>query len=394
MQENLCDEGQLPGPELFSLYRTWAEGGAGIILTGNVFIHPAGATEPGGVVLEEGTPLEPFKRWAKAGRSGGGHMWMQINHPGRQMFAALGQDVVSASDVAIDVGKFSGLFARPRALTAQEIEEYVQRWATTARLAQNAGFTGVQIHAAHGYLIGQFLSPLSNRREDQWGGSINNRARFLFDIIRAVRAAVNADFCVSVKLNSADFQKGGFDENDARWVVKNMADMGVDLIELSGGNYESPATLEGAADEATSTGRREAYFVAFARDVAKVSNIPIMVTGGIRRRALAENALAKDLGGFGVSVLGIARAMAFVPDLPNQWQAGTIEEVCVPEVSWRIKEAGALAAMALTSKQLHRIANGKSPSLSIPPLFALIWDQLRNKRLTKRYTKWRRASKT
>jgi len=387
MEENLSAPGQVPGPELFRLYEGWAKGGVGLVLTGNVMVSPSALTGPGGVVLQAGTELAPFRAWARAGTPVGGHLWMQINHPGRQMFAAMGEQAVAPSPVPVDLGQHSKLLAQPRALEEGEIREIIARFATTAVLAEQAGFTGVQVHAAHGYLISQFLSPLVNKRADQWGGSRENRARFLLETVKAVRAKVSPGFCVSVKLNSADFQKGGFDFEDAKWVAMQLNSLGLDLLELSGGNYESPA-MQGAADD-SSTSKREAYFIDFARQIAEVTTVPIMVTGGIYRLATAEAALARDSKGFGVEVLGIGRAMAYLPDLPNQWSAGKMTEVNLPAVTWKNRTMAGMATMALTKRQLNRAAAGKGAEWGASPLLTVIRDQMKTQKLTKRYKAWR-----
>ena len=387
MEENLSAPGQVPGPELLRLYQGWAKGGAGLVLTGNVMVSPSAMTGPGGVLLQAGGDLTPFRAWAKAGTPPGGHLFMQINHPGRQMFAAMGEQAVAPSAVPVDLGQHSKLLAQPRALEEVEIREIIARFAATAALAQEAGFTGVQVHAAHGYLISQFLSPLVNKRTDQWGGSWENRARFLLETVKAVRANVSPGFCVSVKLNSADFQKGGFEFEDAKWVAAQLNTLGLDLLELSGGNYESPA-MQGQTDD-SSTSKREAYFIDFARQIAEVTTVPIMVTGGIFRLATAEAALAKDAKGFGVAVLGIGRAMAYVPDLPNQWRAGKMTEVNLPEVTWKNRTMAGMATMALTKRQLNRAAEGKGAVWGVSPLLTVIRDQMKTQKLTKRYKAWR-----
>lgn len=391
MEENLSDKGQAPGERLNTLYRRWALGGAGLILTGNVMIAPDALTGPGGVVLDDNSDLAPFQAWAEAGRAGGGHFWMQINHPGRQVYAAMGEEAVSASDIPVNLGQYSKLFSPPRALTAAEIETVVDRFATTAALAEKSGFTGVQIHAAHGYLINQFLSPLTNKRADKWGGSLENRARLLFETIKAVRARVSPAFCVAVKLNSADFQKGGFDETDARWVVERLGDMDVDLVELSGGSYESPA-MQGRAKEG-STGQREAYFVEFARAIAQVARMPMMVTGGIRRLSVANDAITTNESGFGVAVLGVARALAFQPDLVKNWRTGETPDIHIPEVKWKNQTLAGVATMAVTKAQLERLAVGRDPKPNIRPVLALIADRMRTKARTKRYLNWRATNR-
>lgn len=381
MEENMADAGQVPGPALFTLYRAWAQGGAGLIITGNVMVDGRAMTGPGGIVLEQDTHLQPFAEWARAGRVGGAQVWMQINHPGRQVYAALGGEAWSASDVPLDVGKHSSLFAVPRAMSEAEIRETINRFAATAARAEEAGFTGVQVHAAHGYLISQFLSPRTNRREDRWGGSLENRARFLCEVVRAVREAVSPGFCVAVKINSADFQRGGFDEADAAGVIAMLDGLGVDLVELSGGSYESPAMQGRTADGRTLA--REAYFLEFATRMLDTAAMPLMVTGGIRRLAVARQVLEQ-----GLAMAGMATALAMNPGLVNRWQDDPEAAAPAAHVAWKNKTLAALATMALVKHQLHRLGAGKSPEPGASPLVCLLGDQWRKARLTRRYRRW------
>ncbi|MEM7288990.1 MAG: NADH:flavin oxidoreductase/NADH oxidase family protein [Pseudomonadota bacterium] len=389
-EESLAADGQLPDAKLQTLYRRWAKGGPGLLITGNVMVSPSAMSGPGSVVLQEGTNLDPFKKWAQAGRADDAQFWIQINHPGRQMLSALGEETVSASAVSVEIPGLSKAFSQPRALEENEIQDIITRFATSAALAEEAGFTGVQIHAAHGYLVNQFLSPLTNQRTDQWGGSLENRARLPFEIVKAVKASVSDEFCVTVKLNSADFQKGGFDKDDAKWVVEQLGDLSIDLVEISGGSYESPA-MQGRAEDGTSTQRREAYFVEFAREVAEIAEMPIMVTGGIRSRAVAEDAITKNTGGIGVSVLGIARAMAFEPNLINNWKEGKTLEVDIPNVVWKNKRLAGLASMMLAYEQLDRMSVGKSPNKGGIPFLTFVLRQMKSNKMTKRYRKWRES---
>ena len=381
MEENMADAGQVPGPAIRALYSAWARGGAGLILTGNVMIDGRAMTGPGGIVLERDTPREPFAAWASAARAHGAQVWMQINHPGRQVFAAMKGEAWAPSAVALDIGKHSSLFAQPRAMTEADIAEVVTRFADTARAAEESGFTGVQIHAAHGYLISQFLSPLANRRTDAWGGSLANRARLLLDVVKAVRARVSPGFCVAVKLNSADFQRGGFSEDDARQVLLWLNELPVDLVELSGGSYEAPAMQGRSADGRTLA--REAYFLEFAKDLAAAATMPVMTTGGIRRRAVAEQVLAS-----GVAMVGVATALAQRPDLPATWFAGREADVPVQVVAWKDKGMAGLAGMALVKRRLRALAAGQSAPRAYSPLFTLIADQMRTKKLVTRYRQW------
>lgn len=381
IEENMAEAGQLPGTAIHRLYERWAEGGAGLLITGNVMVDRRALTGPATLVLEADTPLEPFRRWAQAARRHGAHAWMQINHPGRQVMANMGGQALAPSAIALDMGKHSKLFAQPVAMTAADIGDVVARFAATARAAEAAGFTGVQIHAAHGYLISQFLSPLANRRTDAWGGSLARRARLLLDVVRAVRASVSAGFCVAVKLNSADFQRGGFSEADAREVVLLLNELPVDLVELSGGSYESPAMQGQAAGGRTLA--REAYFLDCARELAAVARMPVMTTGGIARRAVAEQVLAS-----GVAMAGIATALAAMPDLPRQWRAGSDAVARMPAVTWNDKTLAGLARLALVRRRIRTLGAGRDRGTGYQPLWTLVVDQLRSAWMTRRYRAW------
>ncbi|QCP15016.1 NADH:flavin oxidoreductase/NADH oxidase family protein [Pseudoduganella umbonata] len=381
IEENMAEAGQLPGAAIHRLYERWADGGAGLIITGNVMVDGRALTGPATLVLEAGTPLEPFTRWAQAARRQGAQAWMQINHPGRQVMANMGGQAWAPSAIALDMGRHSKLFAQPVAMTEADIADVVARFAATARAAEQAGFTGVQIHAAHGYLISQFLSPLTNRRTDAWGGTLAGRARLLLDVVRAVRASVSAGFCVAVKLNSADFQRGGFSEADARHVVLMLNDLPVDLVELSGGSYESPAMQGQTADGRTLT--REAYFLEFAKDVAAVARMPVMTTGGIARRAVAERVLAG-----GVAMAGIATALAAMPDLPRQWREGHDPVAAMPSVTWKDKTLAGLARLALVRRRIRALGAGRDRGTAYQPLLTLAVDQLRGAWMARRYRAW------
>ncbi len=385
MEENMADAAHLPGADLHRLYRAWGAGGSGLLLTGNVMVAADAVTGPGGVILDTHQPLVPFRHWAEAAKSSGARIWMQINHPGRQTYVATNPTAIAPSAIPVELEGFSKLFAKPRAMTEADIARVITQFAETAALAEAAGFDGVEVHAAHGYLLSQFLSPLTNRRDDHWGGSMENRTRLLIEILRAIRARVAPAFGLGVKLNSADFQKGGFDAADAVAVVRMLNTEGVDLVEISGGSYESPA-MHGRPAHA-STRAREAYFVDFARDIVAVAAMPVMVTGGLRRRATARDALAPEDGRAGVAMVGIAQALAYVPDLPNRWKKGE-HVVDVPVAHWKKRPLASLATMSMTKAQLHRMGAGKAPTLSPSPLWAVATQQLRTKRRNTLYRRW------
>ncbi|HED2500731.1 NADH:flavin oxidoreductase/NADH oxidase family protein [Serratia ureilytica] len=383
LEENLADEGQLPGPALWRLYRHWGIGGAGLIITGNVMIDGRAMTGPGGVVLEQDTPLEAFKTWAAASRQEGAQVWMQLSHPGRQVMANMGGNAWAPSAIPMAMGKYSKAFAQPEAMSEAQIAEVIARFAASAHAAEKAGFTGVQIHAAHGYLISQFLSPLANRRSDRWGGELANRARLLLEVVRAVRQRVSPDFCVAVKLNSADFQRGGFSPDEARQVLLMLNELPVDLVELSGGSYESPAMQGEAADDSTLA--REAYFLTFARDLAAVARMPVMTTGGIARPSVAQRVLNS-----GVAVVGIATAMAEIPDLPRRWQTGEAPHALPEPVKWRDKTLTLLARMALIKRRMHALSRDRTRNVHYSPLWSLLIDRWRTRRTLRRYHAWLR----
>ncbi|MET8632605.1 NADH:flavin oxidoreductase/NADH oxidase family protein [Streptomyces sp. NPDC004680] len=387
MEENMAGDGQLPDKELFGLYRRWAVGGTGLLITGNVMVHAQALTGPAGVVLDKAAPLEPFIEWAKAGKAGGGAIWMQINHPGRQIGSDMPGVVWSPSAVAVDLGKHSNRFGRPVAMTPEQIQATVTRYAVTARRAEQAGFDGVEVHAAHGYLLSQFLSPLVNKRTDQWGGSLENRARMLLDVVRAARAAVSPSFAVAVKLNSADFQRGGFDADDARQVIAMLEPLGVDLVELSGGSYESPAMSGRPADARTQA--REAYFLDLAKDLVKTSPLPLMLTGGITQRHTAERVLDS-----GVAIIGMGTALAVTPDLPDRWRQGREADEQLRSVNWSDKALASAAGMAQVRHQLRRIARGSRPTPNTHPAFALISEQRKQRRALRRYRAWLSTSQS
>ncbi|WP_370599851.1 NADH:flavin oxidoreductase/NADH oxidase family protein [Pseudomonas nitroreducens] len=381
MEENLADAEQSPSAELMRLYQAWAEGGAGLLISGNVMVDRRAMTGPGGVVLEDERQLERFRQWARIGRSQGAQFWLQINHPGRQVQANLGQGAWAPSAVPLEMGRFSKMFAVPREMSEADIAEVIERFVRTAVLAERAGFNGVQIHAAHGYLLSQFLSPLSNRRKDRWGGALENRARLLLEIVRAVRGKVSASFSVAVKLNSADFQRGGFDAHDARQVIEWLNDEAVDLVELSGGSYEAPAMQGEARDGRTLA--REAYFLEFAREMRDTARMPLMVTGGIRRLAVAEQVLDS-----GLDMVGIGTALALEPGLVEHWRAGRDAQPQLQPIRWRSKPLAALAYMALVKLQLRRLGDSRRPDPQASPLRALLLDQWRTQRRTRQYRRW------
>ncbi|MGF6114606.1 2,4-dienoyl-CoA reductase-like NADH-dependent reductase (Old Yellow Enzyme family) [Janthinobacterium lividum] len=368
MEENMADKDHAPSDELIRLYQSWADGGVGLMITGNVMIDRRAMTGPGGVVLDSAQFGARFEQWSRTARSRGAQVWMQINHPGRQMPAAMGQETMAPSPVPMDMGNFSKQFSAPREMTEADIADVKQRFVHTAKLAEQFGFTGVQIHAAHGYLLSQFLSPITNKRRDRWGGALENRARLLVDVVNGVRQAVGKGFAVAVKLNSADFQKGGFSSEDAKHVVSMLNTLGVDLIELSGGSYEAPAMHGQTRDDRTLA--REAYFLEFAKDIATVARMPIMVTGGIRRYPVVEQVLNS-----GIAMAGMGTALAIDPQLPKAWRADQSASPLLRAITWKNKVLSSIGYMAMVKYQLRRLSQGKQTRPNVAPALALTMQQ-------------------
>ncbi|WP_378573503.1 2,4-dienoyl-CoA reductase [Nocardiopsis mangrovi] len=383
MEEQLASAHQLPGPGLHRLYRRWAHSGAGLLITGHVMIDRRAVAQPGDIVLESDTPISGFQGWAEAAKSGGAQVWMQINHPGRVVQADTHGRSWAPSAVPVRAGFFSRFFAPPEEMSQAQIDEVVARFAATARAADRAGFDGVEVHAAHGYLLSQFLSPLVNRRTDQWGGSLHDRARLLLAVIRRIRSATRPGFAVAVKLNSADFQRGGFDLGDAEKVIAMLAAEEVDLVELSGGSVESLATAGAPADG--STLRREAYFLDLTASLADSAEVPLMLTGGIRRRSVAQRVLD---GGF--DLVGVATALAVDPGSAGRWLDEDEAEVPAPRSSLRSKPLRASAVQAATTARMHRMAADLPDCSTDAPLRALVVDRVRRGRQLRGYRRWLR----
>lgn len=384
MTEALAGVDGNPNSRLETLYRRWSHGGAGLLVTGNVMVDRRFIERPGNVIFDQRTDTDAVRAWAMACHAGGARALVQLNHPGRQTNRFVSGRPVAPSEGAAVRVFFA--FAKPRALRGEEIEEIVGRFAAAAAMAEAAGFDGVQIHAAHGYLISQFLSPLTNRRTDRWGGDLEARSRFLVEIVRAVRARTREGFTLSVKLNSADFQRGGFGHEDSLEVIAKLEEEGIDLLEISGGNYESmsmfgegdgplkSADPRGDDTRRDSTRRREAYFLDYAESARRRTSLPLMLTGGLRRREVMEGAL-----GDAIDVAGLARPLAVEPDLPARLLSGEADaaaDIAPPPFKNRSLEG--LTQGAWYGEQMRRMARGEDPDPALgafgPMLHDLVGD--------------------
>ncbi|WP_372916871.1 NADH:flavin oxidoreductase/NADH oxidase family protein [Sandarakinorhabdus sp.] len=394
MTEGLAFRDGLPNAAHETLYRRWADRGCGLLLTGNVLIDRLHLERPGNVIVDGPLTAEgkaAWARWAAAATAGGTQAWVQISHAGRQTQKSVNPSPKAPS--AVPLALPGGQFGMPVPLTDAEIRDLIARWANAAVVSREAGFTGVQLHAAHGYLISQFLSPLVNRREDEWGGALENRARLLIEAVKAVRAAVGSDFTLSVKLNSADFQKGGFAFDECLTVAGWLADLGVDCLELSGGTYEQPAMMDVVGltpreePRQQSTRQREAYFVQLARALMAAKTPPLMVTGGFRSLGAMEDAL-----GSGIAFVGVGRPLCAEPDCVTELLEGHVEEL--PRFEERLaigpgwlgpsspfklaRTINVFAAQAWYYQQIRRVAAG-STAVKLNPFKAFLAEDKENK---------------
>ena len=362
MSEQLGNEDNNPTEELLRLYNAWAEGGTGIVVTGNVMVDRTALGEPKNVVLDENSDLSLFSRWAEAGTRHNTQLWMQLNHPGKQIPNFLNKTPVAPSAVPLGNG-LEGMFNPPRELSESEILGIIDKFAFSAAKAKETGFSGVQIHGAHGYLVNQFLSPHHNRRQDQWGGSLENRMRFVREIYQAIRAQVGDNYPVGIKLNSADFQKGGFSEEESMEVIRTLQDDGINLIEVSGGNYENPAMVGSEAKD--STIKREAYFLDYAEKARKLLRIPFVLTGGFRSTPAMNQALASGA----IDMVGIARPLAVDPSASQKLLNNASHKIELKELTTGFAKLDFMTMLDITwyEHQMERIGKGKSAKPNMSP---------------------------
>ena len=372
-------------PQLPRLYTRWAESGIGLLITGNVMVDRRAIGEPGNVALEDEADLPLLREWARSASVHGTQLWMQLNHPGKQ--SPKGLNAVNYAPSAIPFRKdLAAYFDTPRELSSAQIEDIITRFGRAAAIARTAGFGGVQIHGAHGYLVSQFLSPHHNQRNDDWGGSAEKRHRFVLAVYAEIRRQVGADFPIGIKLNSADFQRGGFTEEESIAVIEALSQAGIDLIEISGGTYETPVMLGLAEQKSTSTLARESYFLEFAEKVRQTVSTPLMVTGGFRSYQGMNAALQSKA----LDVVGISRLVALDPDAPASLLRGKDSGHAVRPIRTGIGLVDRTGLMEIQwyTRQLRRIANGREPKPQESALVALLhtlghsgWGTFRTRRL-------------
>ena len=355
MSEGMGTREFQPKKNIATLYKRWAEGGTGLIITGNIMVDPKRTAEPGNIVFDKNSNMEILKNWANQGQQHGAKVMVQLNHPGKQAPKTVSKQTVAPSAVPLGNG-LNKLFSTPRALTTSEVEELVQKFVTSAKVAKEAGFSGVQIHAAHGYLISQFLSPHDNRRTDKYGGSLENRMRFLKEIYLGMREELGKDFTIGIKINSTDFKEDGLTEEDSLKTIVELANLGLDFVEISGGTYERPAMMG-----ATSKSTNQVFFAEYSKKLKQKIDIPVVVTGGIR----SINAMNTLLNDNTTDFIGIARPLTIDPNIPNKIKQGTYTIVETTRVTTGVKKLdkifGSLLGIVYYQVLMQNIAKGKEP---------------------------------
>ena len=372
MSEGMGTRDFQPKKNIATLYKRWAEGGTGLIITGNIMVDPKGTAEPGNIVFDKNSNMEILKDWAKQGQQHGAKVMVQLNHPGKQVPKTIAKETVAPSTIPLGNG-LNKLFSTPRALTTSEVEELVQKFVTSAKVAKEAGFSGVQIHAAHGYLISQFLSPHDNRRTDKYGGSLENRMRFLKEIYLGMREELGKDFTIGIKINSTDFKEDGLTEEDSLKTIIELANLGLDFVEISGGTYERPAMM-GATGKSTN----QVFFAEYSKKLKQKIEIPVVVTGGIR----SINAMNTLLNDNTTDFIGIARPLTIDPNIPNKIKQGTYAIVETTRVSTGVKKLdkifGSLLGIVYYQVLMQNIAKGKEPKATKnawPSLIQAVYNQ-------------------
>ena len=405
MTERIAKGNNLAHQGHVNLYDRWAEGNIGILLTGNVQVDRRNLEGPANVVIDKNNYKEQYddlKAWSAAGTKNNTQLWMQISHAGRQTPGEINSSPLAPSNIGLKIpGKNYGT---PIPMTEEDILDVIDRYVFTSKIARDTGFTGVQFHSAHGYLLSEFLSPDINNRTDAWGGSLENRARIHIEIINKCRKEVGEDFPISVKLNSADFQKGGFTADESIQVAQMLEDAGVDIIEISGGTYEQPKLIgvddltinpKRSEERKESTIAREAYFLEYAQDIRKAVSLPLMVTGGFRTKEGIEDALQSKV----CQMVGIGRPLCADPYCIKKMIEGEIEtlpsfektlslgpSILSPSSPFTIiKVINAFGAMAWFYQQIKNMAKGLLPNHEQKLLNAFIADMKADKLAIKDY---------
>ena len=376
MTERMSNRNYEPTSRHERLYEEWSMTGAGLLITGNVVFDQKHMESAGNVCFDDEKMIPKLKRWADSGKVNGNELWVQISHAGRQTNRFTNTKPLAPSNVQL---KKIGLFGKPKTMSELDIQNVIDGFIKAARISKDAGFTGVQIHSAHGYLLSQFLSPITNKRSDQWGGTIENRSRLLITLVRGIRDVVGPDYPISVKLNSSDFQRGGFTEEESLQVVQMLDREKIDLLEISGGTYEKVVFFmmnEDHVDVKESTKLREAYFIDFAKKVRAISKIPLLITGGFRSFNFCNEVLKNGE----LDLVGMAR-----PFITNRNEISDFIKGDIPNLKNAILRTGIskfddAAEGGFYARQIIRLAKGKKFNMNLSAMISsvfLVWHEFK-----------------
>ncbi len=308
--EGMCEEDGRPTQKLTDCYKTLVNGGIGLIITGYTFVRADGKQLPGKMGIHTDAFEDDFKQMTRAVHELGGKIAIQLVHAGGQATSK----TIGRQPVAPSGEKVGSYDEPPAALSILEIEDISDAFARAARRAKAWGFDAVQIHGAHGYLISQFLCPLTNQRTDAYGGSLENRSRFLFDVYGKIRAQVGNDYPVFIKLNGEDNLENGLTREEGLLVAKRLSDNGIDAIEVSAGSAASGEI--GPAREKINTEEKEGYNLYLARSIKEQVRCPVISVGGFRSFKTVQRAVEED----GMDFISLSRPLIREPDLPLKWQ--------------------------------------------------------------------------
>lgn len=345
----------IPGEDLFNVYKAWGEGNYGVVCTGNIIVADDHLEAPGNMIIppNPSTTLgderfEAFRKLAEVSKINGSLFVAQLNHPGRQTRIELQANPISASAVRLD-DSLGMKFGQPREASSADIQKVIAQFRDASVYLHKAGFDGVQLHVAHGYLLAQFLSHTTNLRTDQYGGSLANRARIILEIIAAIRAAVPASFLISVKLNSVEFEAGGFSTDESRELCTILEEQAcLDFVELSGGTYQSLAFKH----QRESTMKREAFFLEFAEKITPgLTKTRTYVTGGFKTVAGMASALAT------VDGVGIGRAACQEFDFGKTLLSGQINAA----IAQKLDQQNFMLTNVAAGTQIGQVGQGDLP---------------------------------
>lgn len=343
----------IPSANLIHVYKRWGEGSVGTILTGNIMIEFDQLEAAGNPIIPrseapKGERFEAFQKLAAAAKAHGSLVIGQVSHPGRQVPENIQPHPISASDVQLEGHPMGLTFAKPRPANNDDIENVIEGFAHAAEYLHAAGYDGIELHGAHGYLLAQFLASTTNKRTDKYGGSLENRSRLIMEIAKRIHTRVPKDFILSIKINSVEFQKGGFSPEEARTLCAALEENEFDFVELSGGTYEEPAFTH----RRDSTRAREAFFLEFAEQiVTPLKQTRTYVTGGFRTVGAMVNALHT------VDGIGLARPICQEPRICKDILEGKVKGA----IKQRIDQDNFALTNVAAGSQIRQIGKDEEP---------------------------------